>query len=129
MDGEGYSIARCNFKESTFAIQLRMESSFNDICREIQSLFGGVVMNIFELKYSFNFGTKCNLSCDRDVHMMFISQRIAKSDFIDIELLDTSNNECDLEIVQGGGVVEHGDPISDFDPRCLVFLCLKKSCQ
>lgn len=48
--------------------------------------------------------------------MMFISQRITKSHFVDIELFNTSNNNRQIKHVEGGAVIEQDDTINNYDP-------------
>ncbi|KAM7529769.1 hypothetical protein LguiB_033179 [Lonicera macranthoides] len=113
MDVDKTSVARCTFRESTIAMYVQEHSSFNKLRNDIKSFFEETDMGSFVLRYSFNGGTKCNLSSDRDMHMMFVSQGVANADFIDIEVSENQKNESTTNHFERDMNMELCDPISN----------------
>ncbi|KAM7517785.1 hypothetical protein LguiB_016747 [Lonicera macranthoides] len=119
MDGVTTSVARYIFRVSTIALYVQEHSSFQQLRNEIKALFVEADLCASAIRYSLNGGAKCNLSSDRDMHMMFVSQRVAKENFIDIEIAELQNNVITTDQVERDMGMEICDPISNVNPALL----------
>ncbi|KAM7474553.1 hypothetical protein LguiB_021796 [Lonicera macranthoides] len=51
------------------------------------------VLGSSKITYSLNGRIKCNLNSDRNMQMIFVNQRVANADFIDIEVAELQINK------------------------------------